>query len=139
MVLLQSYSDEFKLEKKCFNTPATPGTVLKSPAEDGKVLDGKDQTILRSGNGKLMYHMQYLWPDITQAVRNLVRHMTQGNETHMPAILRCMQYLTCTSQPESGMGLASFSSRLEEGRTMQRISRQGKVSLGMLYTWKKLL
>jgi hypothetical protein len=96
MVLLQSYSNEFNLGKLCFNTPATPGTVLKKLAEDGKVLGGKDQTILRSGIGKLMYHMHYLRPDIAQAVRDLVRHMTQGDETHMAAMLRCMQYLTCT-------------------------------------------
>jgi hypothetical protein len=94
--LLQSYSKEFKLRKKCFNTPAIPGTVLKKPAEDGKVLDGEDQTILRSGIGKSMYHMQYLRPYIAQAVRDLVRHMTRGDETHMAVMLRCMQYLMCT-------------------------------------------
>jgi hypothetical protein len=32
--------------------------------------------ILRSGIGKLMYHMQYSQPDIAQAVRDLARHMT---------------------------------------------------------------
>jgi hypothetical protein len=74
-VLLQSYSNEFKLGKKCFNTPAIPGTVLKKPAEDGKVLGGEDQTILRSGIRKLMYHMQYLHPDIAQAIRDLAGHM----------------------------------------------------------------
>jgi hypothetical protein len=41
-VLLQFYSGKFKLGKKCFNTLAIPGTVLKKPAEDGKVLGGKD-------------------------------------------------------------------------------------------------
>jgi hypothetical protein len=96
MVMLQRYSNKFKLEKKCFNMPAIPGTVLKKPAEDGKVLDGNNQTVLRSGIGKLIYHMQYLRLDIAQAVSNLVRHMTQGDETHMAVMLRCMQYLTCT-------------------------------------------
>jgi hypothetical protein len=43
-----------------------------------------------------MYHMQYSHPDIAQAVRDLVRHMTRGDETHMQAMLRCMQYLKCT-------------------------------------------
>jgi hypothetical protein len=43
-----------------------------------------------------MYHMQYLHPDIAQAVRDLAKHMTQGNETHMAAMLRCMQYLMYT-------------------------------------------
>jgi hypothetical protein len=40
--------------------------------------------------------MQYLHPDIAQAVRDLARHMIQGDETHMAAMLRCMQYLMCT-------------------------------------------
>jgi hypothetical protein len=50
-VLLQSYIDEFNLGKECFNMPAIPGTVLKKPAEDGRVFDGKDNEILRSGIG----------------------------------------------------------------------------------------
>jgi hypothetical protein len=84
------------LEKKCHNTPTVPGTVLKKPAEDRKVLSSKDQMILRSEIGKLMYHMQYSRPDIAQAVRDLASHMTCGDETHMQAMMRCMQYLKCT-------------------------------------------
>ncbi len=92
-MLLQSYSDEFNLEKKCHNTPAAPGTVLKKLAEDGKVLSSEDQTILRSGIGKFMYHMQCSRLDIAQAVRDLARHMRRGDDTHMQAMLRSMQYL----------------------------------------------
>jgi hypothetical protein len=90
MVLLQSYCNEFKLGKKCYNTPALPGTVLKKPAENGKLLSSEDQTVLRLGIGKLMYHMQYSHPDIAQAVRDLARHMTHGNEPHMEAMLQCI-------------------------------------------------
>ncbi len=75
-VLMQSYSNEFKLLKRSYNTPAQPGTVLLKPVENGEVLSGEAQSILRSGIGKLMYHMQYLRPDIAQAVRDLARHMT---------------------------------------------------------------
>jgi hypothetical protein len=95
-VLLQSYSDKFNLEKRCHNTAAIPGTMHKKPVEDGKVLSSEDQTILRFGIGKLMYHMQYSHLDIAQAVRDQARHMTHGDETHMQAMLRCMQYLNCT-------------------------------------------
>jgi hypothetical protein len=63
----------------------------KKPAENRNVLNSKDQTILRSGIGKLMYHMQYSHLDIAQAVRDLARHMTRGDKTHMQAMLRCMQ------------------------------------------------
>jgi hypothetical protein len=76
-VLLQSSSDKFNLKEKCHNTPAIPGTVLKKPAEDRNVLNSEDQTILRSGIGKLMYHMKYSRTDIAQAVKDLARHMTR--------------------------------------------------------------
>ncbi len=75
-VLMQSYSNKFKLPKRSYNTPAQPGTVLMKPVENGEVLSGEAQSILRSGIGKLMYHMQYSQLDIAQAVRDLARHMT---------------------------------------------------------------
>ena len=75
-VFMQSYSDKFELPKRSYNTPAQPGTVLMKPVENGEVLSREAQSILRSGIGKLMYHMQYLQPDIAQAVRDLARHMT---------------------------------------------------------------
>jgi hypothetical protein len=74
-VLMQSYSDKFKLPKRSYNTPAQPGTVLIKPVENGEVLSREAQLILRSGIGKLMYHMQYSQPDIAQVVRDLARHM----------------------------------------------------------------
>ena len=41
--------------------------------------------------------MQYSCPDISQAVRDLARHMTCGDQSHMDAtMLRCMQYLRGT-------------------------------------------
>jgi hypothetical protein len=95
-VLLQGYSDEFNLKEKCHNTPAIPGTVLKKQEDNRNVLNSKNQTILRSGIGKLMHNMQYSCPDIAQAVRDLVRHMTCVDVTHMQGMLRCMQYLKCT-------------------------------------------
>jgi hypothetical protein len=60
------------------------------------MLDSKDQLKLRSGIGKLLWHMQYSRPDIQQAVRDLARHMTRGDKSHMNAMLQCMQYLKCT-------------------------------------------
>jgi hypothetical protein len=95
-VLMQSYSDEFKLPKRSYNTPVQLGTVLMKPVKNGEVLSGEAQLILRSGIGKLMYHIQYLQPDIAQAVRDLARHMTRGDETHMEAMQSCMRYLTGT-------------------------------------------
>jgi hypothetical protein len=120
-LLLQSYSNKFKLGKKCFNTPAILGTVQKKPAENGKVLDGKDQTILRSGIWKIMYHMQYLHPDIAQAVRYLAKHMTRGDGAHMEVMLRCMQYLTCTKDA----GLLLKPTRKWDGTTKFQFKIRG--------------
>jgi hypothetical protein len=105
--------------------PAFPGTVQKKPAEDGKVLVGKDQTNLKSGIGKLMCHMQYLHPDIAQAVRDPVRHMTQGDEIHTAAMLRCMQYLTCTKDP----GLLLKPTRKWDGTNKFQLKIRGRLDL----------
>jgi hypothetical protein len=70
-VLTQSYEDEFELGKRCYNTPAQPGTVSMRPTEGEEVLSANDQTTLRSGMGKLVYQMQYSRPNIAQAVCDL--------------------------------------------------------------------
>jgi hypothetical protein len=92
-----SYSNECELGKRCYNTPAQPGTVLmKSAKGNDKLLDSKAQSTLRSGIGKLLWHMQNSRTDISQAVCDLARHMMYGDKTHMDAMQRCMQYLVCT-------------------------------------------
>jgi hypothetical protein len=65
-VLTQSYEDEFKLGNRCYNMPAQPGMVLMRPVVGKEVLKPEDQTILRSGVGKLMYQMQYSRPEHRQ-------------------------------------------------------------------------
>jgi hypothetical protein len=85
---MQHYSNEFLLNKRCYNTPAQPGTVLMKPPEDSdQLLDSKDQSKLRSGIRKLLWHMQYSRPGILQAVCDLARHMTCGDKSHMGAML----------------------------------------------------
>jgi hypothetical protein len=94
---MQSYSNEFLLGKRCYNTPMQPGMMLMKPPKDSNQLwDSKDQSKLRSGIGKLLWCMQYLRPDISQAVCDLARHMTRGDKSHMDGMLQCMQYLKCT-------------------------------------------
>jgi hypothetical protein len=93
-VLTQSYEDEFELKKRCYNMPATPGTVLIHPAEGDDVLSHKDQRTLRSGMGKLMYQMQYSRPNIAQSVQDLVGYMIHGDSKILKAMRRCMRYKT---------------------------------------------
>jgi hypothetical protein len=70
--------------------------VLMHPVKGKEVLKPEDQTTLRSGVGKLMYQMQYLRPDIAQAVQNLVRYMSCGNLKTLEAMKKCMRYVWCT-------------------------------------------
>ncbi len=95
-VLTQSYEDEFELGNRCYNTPAQPGMVLMCPVEGKEVLKHEDQTMLRSGVGKLMYQMQYLRPDIAQTVQDLAQYMSCGNLKMLEAMKRCMRYVLCT-------------------------------------------
>jgi hypothetical protein len=92
-VLTQSYEDEFELGNRCYNTPAQPGTVLMHPVEGKEILNPEDQTTLRSGVGKLMYQIQYLRPDIAQAVQDLARYMSCRNLKTLEAMKRCMRYV----------------------------------------------
>jgi hypothetical protein len=63
--LLQSYDDEFNIKDlKKFNSPATPGTVLKKPIDGKTLLTPEKQTLYCSGVGKAMHMMQYSRPDI---------------------------------------------------------------------------
>jgi hypothetical protein len=89
------------LPEKCYNTPVKPGTVLLKVTDDSKdLLDSKEQSTLRAGIGKLMWHMQYSRPNLSQAVRDLARHMTRGDRSHMDAMLRRMKYVVCTKDAE---------------------------------------
>jgi hypothetical protein len=76
--------------------PATPGTVLMRPTEGDNILNPVDQTMVRSGMGKLMYQMQYSMPDISQAVQDLAWYMTHGDSKILEAMRRCMRYVLCT-------------------------------------------
>jgi hypothetical protein len=93
-VLVQSFNSEFDIESlKKFNTPATPGTVLKKPVEGDVLLTHENQTLYGSGMGKAMHMMQYSWPDIYQAVQDLARHMGSATKVHWDAMFRMMEYI----------------------------------------------
>ena len=97
-VLAQSYEDEFELGNRCYNMPAQPGMVLMHPVKGKEILKSEDQTTLRSGVGKLMYQMQYLRPDIAQAVYDLAQYMTRGNLKTPEAMKRCLRFVLCSRE-----------------------------------------
>ena len=94
-VLIQSFSDEFDLPTKDYNTPAEPKSVLRH-SEDNEVLSAEKQTKYRSGVGKLMHLMRWSRPEIWNSVRELTVHMGRCNKQHMVAMKRTMKYLVRT-------------------------------------------
>ncbi len=107
--------------------------MLKKVADDSEdLLNSEMQSTLRVGIGKLMWHMQYSRPDVSQAVRDLARHMTRGDRSHMDAMLRCMKYMVCTKdaglllKPErkwDGTKNSSSSYVHDQIRTMEKTHR----------------
>ena len=51
-------------------------------------------TKYRSGVEKVMHVMQYSSPQIYNAIRDLVRHMTKPAPKHMKEMLHCMKHTT---------------------------------------------
>ncbi len=91
------YRDEFDIKDLTkFNTPATPGTILKKPIDGDVLLTSEKQTLYCSGVGKVMHMIQYSRPDTYNAVRDLARHMTSAMQVHMDAMLRLMKYMDDT-------------------------------------------
>ena len=86
-VLVQSLFDEFGdiPQGKIVLTPAQPGSVLMKGEETG-VLDEAMHKRYRSGVGKLMYLAKHTRPDISNAVRDLARHMHAPNQGHWKAM-----------------------------------------------------
>ena len=98
-VLIQSFTDEFNLPSRKFDTPAEQGQVL-SASEEGDLLNSTMQRKYQSGVGKLIYLMRWSRPEIYNVVRELTMHMGKCNEFHMKAMLRVMKYCECT--PKGG-------------------------------------
>jgi hypothetical protein len=101
-VLIQSYEDEFDLNKtRQVFTPADQGKVLMK-CDKGTVLGGKEQTKYRSGVGKLLHMMRWSRPEIYNAVRELLRFVTTGaSDAHMKAMKPSMEY--CVETKDRGM------------------------------------
>jgi hypothetical protein len=103
-VLIQSYEDEFELNKtRQVFTPEEQGKVLMK-CDQGTKLGGKEQKKYRSGVGKLLHMMQWSRPEIYNAVRELLRFMTVGaSDAHIKAMTLVMEY--CVETKDLGLVL----------------------------------
>ena len=102
-VLVQSLFDEFGdiPQGKMVLTPAQPGSVLMK-GEETDVLDEAMHKRYRSGVGKLMYLAKHTRPDISNAVRDLARHMHAPNQGHWKAMEHCIRYVRYTKKSQFG-------------------------------------
>jgi hypothetical protein len=113
-VLIQSFEAEFDLPSGVgtdYNTPAEPGQILEVEGLEG-LLSQREQTVFRSGVGKLLYLARWSRPDIQNAVRELSRCGGKANAAHMKAMKRLMKY--CVKTKDRGWVLKP--SRRWDGR-----------------------
>ena len=94
-VMIQSFQDEFKLPDYEYESPAESGQVLVAVVK-GQELSGSNQSIYRSGVGKLLHMMRWSRPEIWNAVRETSRRMQIASRAHLAAMLRIMKYCIMT-------------------------------------------
>ena len=61
--LEKSFGEEVK-HMKTYQTPGTPGYSITRPKEEDENLSSEDQSVFRSGTGKLLYLVKHSRPDI---------------------------------------------------------------------------
>jgi hypothetical protein len=83
-MLLQSYSNEFKLPTRCYKTPTQARSVVVAGKKD-EALSPAMQTKYPSGTGKAMHEMQYSKPVLSP-------HMHTATQDHYKAMLSVLKY-----------------------------------------------
>ena len=97
-VLIQSFSDEFKVTGKNIMTPAEAGQVLVKNENAENVVCKESHTYYRSGVGKLLHLSRWSRPDIQNSVREVARQGSGPVKAHLKAMHRIMDYCVATSK-----------------------------------------
>ena len=106
-VMLQSFQDEFPLPGgKVSDLPASRGDVLIR-GQEGQNVGPDEQSLYRSGVGKMLHMMKWSRPEILNRVRELSRFASGATPEHMKALYRVMQY--CRGSPTRGFTLQPTS------------------------------
>jgi hypothetical protein len=90
-VLIQRYSDEFELPSRIYKTPAQVGSVLVA-GKKVEALSPAMQEKYCSGTGKAICEMQYLKPEMYNAVQDLSQYMHEATKDHYKAMLHVLKY-----------------------------------------------
>jgi Reverse transcriptase (RNA-dependent DNA polymerase) len=94
--MIDEFTKVFDLKGERPSTPAVPGQVLLKSHDGDVKLDAADQTVFRSGVGKLLYLTKLSRPDMSSAVRELATHMDGANVEHKKALFRALEYAVHT-------------------------------------------
>lgn len=94
--MIEEFPKVFDLKGERPSTPAIPSQVLLKSTPNDVKLDAADQTVFRSGVGKLLYLTKLSRPDMSSAVRELATHMDGANEEHKKALFRALEYAVHT-------------------------------------------
>ncbi len=110
-VLMQHYSNEFKLPTRSYKTPAQMGSVLVAGKKDEALSSSAMQKRYCSGTGKAMNAMQYSKPETYNTVPDLSCHMLEATQDHYKAMLHVLQCSVDTVE----QGLVLKSNRKWDG------------------------
>jgi hypothetical protein len=94
--LIDGLESVFDLSDTKWSTPASPGQVLLKSTADSIELSKDQQSIYRSGVGKLLYLTKLSRPDLSCAVRELATFMDGANLEHWHALYRALEYTVAT-------------------------------------------
>jgi len=96
MDLINGFDSMFDLSGAKWSTPASPGQVLMKSTDESIGLSIEQQTVYRSGVGKLLYLTKLTRPDLSSAVRELATFMDGANMEHWTALHRALDYAVAT-------------------------------------------
>ena len=144
--LIDGISTLFDVENEVPTTPAISGQVLLKSTSDDILLNEQQQTVFRSGVGKLLYLTKLSRPDMSSAVRELASFMDNANMEHWKALHRALGYATFTKsrclslEPKKewegqivGYSDSNYASNKDDRRS---ISGYCIYYMGALVSWK---
>ena len=86
----------FDIDEGKHSMPAAPGQVLLKGDADATFLNEHEQSVYRSGVGKLLYLMKLSRPDMSSAIRELASYMDGATKEHWKALHRALAYAYTT-------------------------------------------
>ena len=144
--MMDDFVNLFDIDNEKYQTPALPGQVLLKGTEGSTFLNEHEQSVYRSGVGKLLYVTKLSRPDMCVAVRELASFMDGATKEHWKALHRTLSYAYTTRtkvlklEPKKiydreimGYCDASYASNKDDRKS---VSGYAIYYMGALVSWK---